>query len=542
MRFGLSDAQLETITAILAKYEQVSRGIIFGSRAMGNYKEASDIDLAIKGKDITFSTILNISGDFDDSDLPLFFDVVNYHTIDHPPFKRHIDAKGVTFYRRGWREVRLGDFCPFVYGKSLPDKNRDALGKIPVYGSGGVVGHHSVAHVKSSGLIIGRKGTVGAVYLSEKPFWPIDTVFYATKDSDWDLRFAYYLLTTLRLTEMNSDSAVPGLNRNSAHALKVQIAGSSLERKSVAKNLYEIDLLISKNNAINTSLESMADAIFKSWFVNFDPVQAKKLAIEAGLPAEQAAMAVISALCSPREFVENFAAMDQALSKKLAGMSSAERDELNHTAALFPSEFMESELGLIPRGWVVKSMSDTMEFLNGLALQNFPPANDGTDLPILKIAQLKQGSTNGGGLVSNKIAEKYVIDDGDVIFSWSANLMVKIWTGGTAAPNQQLFKVTSPRYEKWFQYFWCKHHLDEFIVIAKSKATTMGHIQRRHLVEAKVIVPDESLLSMANVFLTPLVEGIILYGIEVKKLAKLRDTLLPKLMNGELDVSEVSAQ
>ena len=118
---------------------------------MGNYGEASDIDLAIKGKELTFSTIVSISGDLEDSELPFLCDVVNYHTIDHPPFKEHIDTEGVTFYRCGWQEVRLGDFCQLVYGKSLPNKNRDPSGKVPVYGSGGVVGYHSVAHVNSGG-------------------------------------------------------------------------------------------------------------------------------------------------------------------------------------------------------------------------------------------------------------------------------------------------------------------------------------------------------------------------------------------------------
>ena len=109
MRFGLTDAQLIEITAILQKYPEVSRSLIFGSRAMGNYGIASDIDLAVKGKGITLSTIASISGDLDDSELPLLCDVVNYHTIDHPPFKEHIDTEGVTFYRRGWQEMRLGD-------------------------------------------------------------------------------------------------------------------------------------------------------------------------------------------------------------------------------------------------------------------------------------------------------------------------------------------------------------------------------------------------------------------------------------------------
>ena len=255
MRFGLSDAQLAEITAILQKYPEVNRCLIFGSRAMGNYGEASDIDLAIKGKGLTFSIIARISGDLEDSELPFLCDVVNYHTIDHPPFKEHIDTEGITFYRRGWQEARLGDFCQLVYGKSLPDKNRDPSGKVPVYGSGGVVGCHSTAYVNSSGIIVGRKGTVGAVYLSEAPFWPIDTVFYITSNNAWDLRFTYYLLKTLRLHEMNTDSAVPGLNRNNAHALKVKISGSSPERKSIAKILYDIDALINSNNDINTTLE-----------------------------------------------------------------------------------------------------------------------------------------------------------------------------------------------------------------------------------------------------------------------------------------------
>ena len=118
-----------------------------------------------------------------------------------------------------------------------------------------------------------------------------------------------------------------------------------LEQKAIANVLSALDDKIKLNNTINTTLENMAAAIFKSWFVDFDPVHAKQLAREAGLPAERAAMAVIAALCSPSEFVENFAAMDEALTQKLAGMSSTERDTLTHTASLFPDEFEESEMG-----------------------------------------------------------------------------------------------------------------------------------------------------------------------------------------------------
>ena len=178
-----------------------------------------------------------------------------------------------------------------------------------------------------------------------------------------------------------------------------------------------------------------------------------------------------------------------------------------------------------------------MNFLNGLALQKFPPENDGTDLPVLKIAQLNRGTADGGSFASNKIAEKYVVNDGDVIFSWSASLMVKIWTGGKAALNQHLFKVTSSKYERWFQYFWCKHHLEKFTAIAKSKATTMGHIQRKHLDEAKIVIPGKNLINAANTIMTPLTEIMVSQSVTSKNLANLRDTLLPKLINGDIDVS-----
>src|SRR5690554_4983608 len=120
-----------------------------------------------------------------------------------------------------WVNTTIGEYCPFIYGKALKKDDRDNNGKISVYGSNGAVDKHSEALVKQPGIIIGRKGSVGEVHLSEEAFWPIDTAFYVTMDDLEELWFIYYLLKSVGLNQMNSDSAVPGLNRERAHSVSI---------------------------------------------------------------------------------------------------------------------------------------------------------------------------------------------------------------------------------------------------------------------------------------------------------------------------------
>ena len=124
-----------------------------------------------------------------------------------------------------------------------------------------------------------------------------------------------------------------------------------------------------------------------------------------------------------------------------------------------------------------------------------------------------------------------------MIFAWSASLMVKIWDGQDCILNQHLFKVTSENYPKWFYYLWCKHHLAEFISIAESHATTMGHIKRGDLDEAKVLIPSPVELEVMTEQAEPLIDKIIANNIQINTLTKLRDSLLPKLMSGEVTIN-----
>lgn len=269
------------------------------------------------------------------------------------------------------------------------------------------------------------------------------------------------------------------------------------ERREAARVLSTLDDRITLLRETNATLEAIAQALFKSWFVDFDPVRAK---MEGRTPE----------------------GMDEA------------------TAALFPDGLETSELGEVPRGWRVRPLDSVANYLNGLALQKFPPTGS-DDLPVIKIAQLRKGDAVGADLASRAIKPDYVVQNGDVLFSWSGSLEVEIWCGGEGALNQHLFKVTSSEYPKWFYYLWTRHHLDNFRQIAASKATTMGHIQRSHLSAAKVVVGSDAVLDSANGILSPLIDRIVSNALQAHTLSTLRDTLLPRLISGQLRLPEAQA-
>lgn len=288
-----------------------------------------------------------------------------------------------------------------------------------------------------------------------------------------------------------STDMAPYLSLIDQRRLKI-VLPSPVEQLTIARTLGAFDDKIELNRRMNETLEAMVQAIFKSWFVDFDPVQAK------------------------------------AEGRQPCGMDA-------ETAALFPDSFERSAVGEIPNGWAVASLDAIAQFLNGLALQQYPPS-DGSYLPVIKIAQLRRESTEGADRAASDLAPEFIVDDGDVLFSWSGSLEVVIWCGGKGALNQHLFKVTSRDYPKWFYYWWIREHLSEFQAIASGKATTMGHIQRHHLSDATVLVPPKALLDAMDKTIAPLFDAIIANKLQSHTLAITRDTLLPKLISGEIRV------
>ena len=242
--------------------------------------------------------------------------------------------------------------------------------------------------------------------------------------------------------------------------------------------------------------------------------------------------------CPPLEIQKKIGKLLSSIDSKIEENERINNNLEQQAQAIFVNEFLS--LQSLPDGWKKASLIDIANYLNGLAMQKYRPSAEEIGIPVLKIKELRQGCCDDNSeLCSPSIKSDYIIHDGDVIFSWSGSLLVDFWCGGVCGLNQHLFKVSSIKYDKWFYYAWTKHHLDRFIAVAADKATTMGHIKRDELAKAEVLIPNEADYKRIGALLQPIYDLIISNRIENKKLAETRDSLLPKLMSGEIDMSEV---
>lgn len=204
---------------------------------------------------------------------------------------------------------------------------------------------------------------------------------------------------------------------------------------------------------------------------------------------------------------------------------------------LFKHYFVERPEAL--GDYTIGNLTEIAIYTNGLAMQKFRPTIKESGIPVLKIKELGQGKVDKNSeRCSENIDNQYKVNDGDIIFSWSGTLMVKIWCGGKCGLNQHLFKVTSDKYPKWFYYFWTLHHLNKFIRIAQDKAVTMGHIKKGELGKAEVLIPNSIKLDDINKIMSPLLSQMITIQSEIRYLTSLRDILIPKLMSGELNIQK----
>ena len=405
-----------------------------------------------------------------------------------------------------WKEVRLGDVCE-IYGRigfrgyttnDLVDTPKEgAISLSPKNIINGELNLDQCTYIKwdkyyespeiminPNEIIITKTGSsVGRTTFVRRVDHPmtLNPQLVVLKNISENAEFlSYYIKSALFQSVLKSivvGSAIPTLSQKNLANLKINVPKEVDDQRRIASILSSLDRKIELNNKINADLEEMAQAIFKNWFVDFEPFKDGK--------------------------------------------------------------FVDSELGMIPEGWKVGRLTEIASYMNGLAMQKFPPENDEDSLPVLKIKELGQGFCGtDSDRCSCNIKDECKIHNGDVIFSWSGTLLVDVWCGGDCGLNQHLFKVTSKDYPKWFYYYWTKHHLQEFIHIAKDKAVTMGHIKRGHLEEALVAIPDNDSMERAHELFEPILSKMISLRLENSRLSLLRDTLLPRLMSGELEVPE----
>jgi len=382
------------------------------------------------------------------------------------------------------RPLKRGSITPFIPMEALPPHARavERIASREYTGSGMRFrnGDTLIARITPC-LENGKTAFVSGLQDGEVAHGSTEYIVLAGKDGQSDSLFGYYLARTpeFRRYAIGHMEGTSGRQRVPATAIeKYHIALPPLaEQRAIAQILGALDDKIELGRRMNQTLENMAQALFQSWFVDFDGVSEK--------------------------------------------------------------DMQKSELGLIPKGWRVAPLDSIANYLNGLALQKFPAESETDFLPVIKIAQLRSGNTNGADKASTQIKPEYIVEDGDVLFSWSGSLEVEIWTGGRGALNQHLFKVTSREFPKWFYYFATRLHLPEFRAIAAGKATTMGHIQRRHLADAKIVVPTADAMDEFDSIISPLFQQQIQTALQSRTLAALRDTLLPKLLSGKIRVDSI---
>lgn len=359
-------------------------------------------------------------------------------------------------------------------------------GNVPVAGSSGIIGYHSISKIDPPCITIGRSGSVGKLFFYNEAIWPHNTSLYIKSFKNNNEKYIFYLLKTVDFERLCDSSVVPSLNRNFVYPIKVPFYDNIADQQKIAAVLSSLDDKIALNNRINAKLEQMAKRLYDYWFVQFD-----------------------------------FPNTDGNPYKSSGGK-------------MVWNEILKRE---IPDGWEVGNLYDIAEYVNGLACQNYRPKESEKSLPVIKIREMNEGITADTEKVSASIPGKYRIYAGDILFSWSASLEIKIWTGETGGLNQHIFKVIPKGYfSKGYVYQQLSAYLVNFQKMAESRKTTMGHITSDHIKQSRILIPPKEIISAFTKKTLSIFNYQLSIEKETQKLTALRDRLLPLLMNGQVEV------
>ncbi|ACS80788.1 restriction endonuclease subunit S [Maridesulfovibrio salexigens] len=404
--------------------------------------------------------------------------------------------------QRKWRDTIFENLVLLQRGIDLPQSQR-RVGDIPILGSSGVTGYHNESKVAGPGITVGRSGaSIGVVTYSDIDFWPLNTALYVKDFRGNHPRFAYYFLKQFDFKRYNSGSAQPSLNRNFVHPTKIRIPPLKTQQ-AIAHILGTIDEKIDLNRRMNETLEAMAQAIFKSWFVDFDPVKAK------------------------------------ARGEQPVGMDA-------ETAALFPDSFEPSGLGEIPRGWRVSEVGKEVIVKGGATPSTKNPLFwDGgsfcwatpKDLSALESPVLldtaRKITEEGVNRISSKLLPK-----GTLLMSSRAPVGYLAIAEIDTAVNQGFIAMEcSKSLNCMYMLFWCKENMET--IKSNANGSTFQEISKKNFKPISIIVPEELVLNKFESAISPLYRKIVSNLKERQTLTSLRDTLLPNLISGELSVAEV---
>lgn len=429
----------------------------------------------------------------------------------------------------------LGDFIELKRGYDLPKKHR-VLGKVPLISSAGLSDHHSEAKVTGPGVVTGRYGTIGEVYYVESDFWPLNTTLYIRDFKGNDPEFVYYFLKTIDYLKYSDKAAVPGVNRNHLHMASVFVPTLVREQQEIASILSALDDKIKVNQDINQTLEQMAQAIFKSWFVDFDPVKAKMAALEAGGNEDDALLAAMQTIAGNALFASDAADADAAT--QLARLQAEHPEQyatLRATAELFPAAMQDSELGEIPEGW------EATDF--GAVSVCF----DKHRIPLSKAQRDKRqghipyyGATSVMDYVDEHIFDDIYLllgEDGSVLQKDDTPFIQYIWGKAWVNNHAHVLQGKGNVSTEQILLFMKNQNIAPYVTGAVQLKLNQKNMNSIPFIKAT----DEVCVAF-NLLLKPMFADLRNREDESRMLSSLRDTLLPKLLSGELSVSAAADQ
>ncbi|MEX1246232.1 MAG: restriction endonuclease subunit S [Thermoanaerobaculia bacterium] len=397
-----------------------------------------------------------------------------------------------------WRSSTWGEEISLEYGKALRGHD-EAQGAYRVFGANGPIGWSSRPLAPGPGVILGRKGAYRGVQYSPEPFFVIDTAYYVVPKNELDMRWLYYAIKHYKLGEVDDGSPIPSTTRSAVYMLDLEVPPSP-EQRAIAHILGALDDKIELNRRMNETLEAMARALFKSWFVDFDPVRAKAEGRDPGLP------------------------------KPLAD--------------LFPDSFEDSELGEIPKGWRVGPILEAARLLSGGTPKTDRAEYWGGGIPWASAKDVSQCDDSFLVETERKITDRGLKESATQLIPTLCSAVVArgattgrmVVLGEAMAMNQTCYALETSAGTPFALYCQLRQEIDHLVHAAHG--SVFDTITTSTFATSKVVLPSRPLLREFELRVDSLFRR-VLAGIKASRvLASLRDTLLPKLISGELRVSD----
>ncbi len=341
LHIDLTPTHRRIVSEFLEKYVPKTEIWAYGSRVKFTTRANSDLDLVSFSEPGQENAIYDLHKAFENSDLPFQVDILVWDDIPEN-FKKNIKKaylvlqhkSSTSALAKGWQETTLGEFCEFHSGVILPKNQRISHGCVPVFGTSGITGSHTSALVDGQGIIVARSGTPGSVFYSPKPFWPLNSTYYIVSEQNRDLPYTYYLLKLLNLKRLCAEETIFNLHFGDISSLVLKVAPLS-EQQFIGGVLGSLDDKISRLQEMSKTLEAAAMRVYKSWFVDFEPVIDNALNLGMAIP----------------DAYRETAANRQARARATYTLPAKIR-------AIFPSEFeFIPEFGFIPKGWQVSTVA-----------------------------------------------------------------------------------------------------------------------------------------------------------------------------------------